>query len=114
MRRELFSLASCLILCNPITGEVLLTNFKKSVNIARNNKLRLPTHLTNTETCVCEHFNINKFNVISCKKFNTTYEHSTYKHLSKNMLRSFTEVRLYASSAGIGILPFTISQYTTG
>jgi hypothetical protein len=65
------------------TGEPLLTN------IAGANKSRLPDHLTSTEHRAYEQFNkltLKNVKIYLMEKINSTYEHSTYKHILKKTL----------------------------
>lgn len=51
-------------------------------NIAQTNKLWLPLHLMNTEPCAYKHFNKLTLTNVMIYIISSTYEHSTYKHIS--------------------------------
>jgi hypothetical protein len=78
------------------TYEPSRNNKLEFMNMARTNKLLFPIYLTNREPRVYEYFNkLTLTNLtIYLIKINSSCEHSTYKHISKNTLCSQVGIRL--------------------
>jgi hypothetical protein len=93
---------------------VYLTNCKKRKSriyeIAHTNKLRLPINLTNMAPCAYEYFNELTLTNSTYEKY-SAYEHSTYKHISKNTVYVRSCQSTYARHTSVVFSTYYYSAY---